>query len=586
MKVKNLFLGSLACLAFAACSNDDDAAVKDPGVQAEGNSYMAVNLTMANDLTRATEDGGYENGTEAESAVSLAKAAFYFYGADGAYITKGAVTQGTGEGEDSGSNGFLTLTNVSDTPNNVENESNALVVLGPTQTQPKYVIAVLNSDVNLENKSMTEVYSTLTDAAISTEKGAFVMTNTTYFDASDNKVYAQEIADGEICESKAAAIANPVDIYVERIVAKIKMDNNRTSGTGLEFELTTDETKEVLNNGTTTSSVQMKVVIDGWKINALNMKSYLIKNLSSNPNSIKNSYNLPAQFRSFWAEDYNYSGNSDNYDGPTYTDLKYYKWNEVVNKENNTYEYCYENTVDQSVVQAEGGDRANTPCMLIAAHTVYSTDGGTSYEDATDLFRYNGQLWLDAAYKNLYMQALKSAGLKWKYTDSEGQEVTADLQSSELTFEYVKVGTTSENKFKRVKLNVTAVTPSVEGATLYDNSDQQVEQANYVSRVNAIFDATDMASSEEGKGTEGYKEGKCYYQVPIEHLFSEKDTEIYGVVRNHIYNLSLTGVTKLGDAVYFPDEELEYIPGERKNYYVAAKLHILSWRVVNQQVEL
>lgn len=572
MKIKNLFLGSLACLAFAACSNDDDTVV-NPGAE-NGNSYMAVNLTMANDMTRATSDGGYLEGTVNESAVKLANAKFYFYGADGAYITTGKVAKGSGEGEDPTSDDFLTLTNVSDDPNNLENQSNALIVLGPTQTQPKYVIAVLNSDVNLDNKSMTEVYASLTDAAITTGKGEFVMTNSTYYDAGENKVYAQVIEAGEICESVAAAVANPVDIYVERIVSKIKMTNE--TGT-LEFPLTTDETKEVLNSGSVAQSVQMKVIVDGWKINALNTSSYLIKNLSQNPNIIKSNYNVPAQFRSFWAEDANYSGNSDSYDGDTYTNLKYYTWTDVTSTTGD-YEYCYENTVSPTNVQADGGDRTNTPCMLIAAHTVYSTNGGSTYQDATDLYRYNGQLWLEAAYKNLYMQALKNAGLKWKYNNGV-EDVTADLVATELTWEFVQATATSKDNFKMVKLNVNDVTPTEGTAALYDGSDNLVDPADYVTTINTIFDATEMAEK-----TEGYKGGKCYYQVPIEHLFSANDT--YGVVRNHIYNLSLTGVTKLGDAVYFPEEELEYIPGERKNYYVAARLNILSWRVVNQQVEL
>ena len=581
MKAKNLFFGALTCLAFAACSNDDEPTVNGGGAQGQ-NSYMAVNLAMASDMTRATTDEGFENGTEEESAVKVANAKFYFYGADGAYITTGTVAKGTGQGQDPTGDDFLTLENVTDdTPNNVQKQSNALIVLGPTQTQPKYVIAVLNSTEDLANKSMSEVYNLLTSAAITTAKGGFVMTNSTYYDASGEKVYAQEIASDEICETVAAAIANPVEIYVERLVSKIKLTNG-TGGT-LEFPLTSDETKEVLNTGSTTTPVQMKVIIDGWRINALNTSSYFIKNLSQNPNTFKTGYNVPGQFRSFWAEDKNYSGNSESFDGNTYADLTYYTFAQVTNTTSN-YEYCYENTVSPTNVQADGGDRTNTPCMLIAAHTVYSTDGGSSYAAVTDLYRYNGQLWTLDTYKNLYLNALKKKYV-WAKDDKSASQSIVD---TDLEWNVVKAsGVTTANDFKQVMLNITAATApadmflyeyTVEGELA---SATKIDVGNVVATINAALSATDMASK-----TEGYKEGKCYYQVPIEHLFSAADNEVYGVVRNHIYNLNLTGVTKLGDAVYFPEETLEYIPGERKNYYVAAQLKVLTWRVVSQNVEL
>ena len=87
-----------------------------------------------------------------------------------------------------------------------------------------------------------------------------------------------------------------------------------------------------------------------------------------------------------------------------------------------------------------------------------------------------------------------------------------------------------------------------------------------------------------------------YYCIPVEHLRGGKfnvgsDLKVtvneadYGVVRNHYYKLTVNSITKLGTAVYNPDEEI--VPNmDPETYYVGAQVNILSWKVVNQSVDL
>ena len=89
--------------------------------------------------------------------------------------------------------------------------------------------------------------------------------------------------------------------------------------------------------------------------------------------------------------------------------------------------------------------------------------------------------------------------------------------------------------------------------------------------------------------TVGYKEGKCYYQIPIEHLYSQTDankTHLYGVVRNHWYKLNISGVKHIGEPVYDPTKVISTVPAKSTDYYLAAELHVLNWHVVNQDVTL
>ena len=60
------------------------------------------------------------------------------------------------------------------------------------------------------------------------------------------------------------------------------------------------------------------------------------------------------------------------------------------------------------------------------------------------------------------------------------------------------------------------------------------------------------------------------------------------MVRNHVYALDVTSIKNLGMGVFDPEEEI--VPddpfNEDKLYQVGANIKILSWKVVNQNVEL
>lgn len=80
--------------------------------------------------------------------------------------------------------------------------------------------------------------------------------------------------------------------------------------------------------------------------------------------------------------------------------------------------------------------------------------------------------------------------------------------------------------------------------------------------------------------------GKTFFYVNIEHL-NNNDTEDghIGIVRNHTYNLTLNSIKNIGNGVFNPDEDI-IITDKDKEFYVGATLKILSWKVVNQGVDL
>ena len=83
-----------------------------------------------------------------------------------------------------------------------------------------------------------------------------------------------------------------------------------------------------------------------------------------------------------------------------------------------------------------------------------------------------------------------------------------------------------------------------------------------------------------------YNGGNTYYYTPIKHLGAAGKIGEYGIVRNHQYVINLQTIKGFGTPVYDPDEIIiPSVPSNNKSY-IAAKINVLSWRLVKQDVNL
>lgn len=80
-----------------------------------------------------------------------------------------------------------------------------------------------------------------------------------------------------------------------------------------------------------------------------------------------------------------------------------------------------------------------------------------------------------------------------------------------------------------------------------------------------------------------WKGGKTYYYVNIEH-FGTVAPYNQGVVRNHIYNLTLQSISGLGTPVFNPKEIINPQKPDDKIFRMRAQINILKWRIVKQDV--
>lgn len=568
---------SIALLSLAVACSKENVSSNQGG--SDANQYMAVDIAMSVGASTKAPAADYRDGSEAESTVNVKNSIFLFYDAYGNFLTSGVISATDGSVDE---NGNLKLT--TNLSGFVEKESKAVIVLGPTRLRPALVLAVLNYDKcdALKNLSLADAHAQVDNNEISTEAGKFTMTNSVYVDGK-NVVNATPISASSVKETKEEALKSPVQIYVEREVAKVNMKAkeglNKTAEGKIYFE--TANAEYVLDG----VKVSARIVVDGWAVNAFNTTSYLVKNVPASwiaTNPFANWYDEAAK-RTFWAQDPNYSGSEeyvfgrDPKDEPgTYKNVQYLSWKEATLNDVNSYSYMYENTADKASAKVNGGELANVPTILIAAH-VEMAQAGAAWKNP-DLYKFGGLFYTNTSLKNYAAEQILKGKLHWEYTTAEGLKIASVLPDQvNATF----VANVADNSGS-VKAEVAAVTAPAEGAKLMKEDNTVIESADWAKTVEDILNGENGFNIAK-KELVCYKKGMCYYQVPIKHNQAADDVA-YGTVRNHIYELTLSKIAKIGNPVFDEDEKLVLIPGEEKNYYVSAELKILKWRVVTQDV--
>lgn len=551
MKIKSLLLGMMTCAALAACTNED--LVENEGGNGVDNStakaYIGIKLAdPTNGFSRAT-DGGYDDGTSEEHYIQNIDFLFY---KNGEFVAKGALA--TGEFDINGNpiNGT-----------NIEANVPAVVVLqgkqgGEGVEYPDQVLAFLNLPASITAQLATkevklqqalETVKSISDIPDFATNNQFIMTNSVYLN-NDNEVQnAVPVSSVNFAQTAEAAKNNPITIYVERVAAKVKMAQKEGGA----------DTPDIGINYNKESGYKLKLQIDGWGINAVNKTSYLVKQIDPSWELGWN-WNNSGDFRSFWAKDDNYGSANYPANWKDYTGkkndspLEYRSWNNVAGNKTAT-QYCLENTMDAATAKNINA----TTYMVIAGHYQLVAPGaseGKDIDESTKLYKYIDKFYLE---EDLLKMIAEQASL---YTLEGGNWTKLDVSNYQIVRASLYDG--------KAQLKAT----SGDFYTAKDeNSKVSVEEAN--------------ARLKENLGTfTAFAGGKTFFYTPIKHLNANKEQDGHiGIVRNHTYALTLNSITKLGHGVFNPDEEIIITPKE-KEFYVAATLNILSWKVVNHDVDL
>lgn len=579
-------LASALMLMVASCSSEDVAG-DDAQIGKGTTSFLAVNIENVGSApaSRSYEqgDGTYENGTQAESKIN--KVRFYFFNGDGTpYLL---VKQDPSQAE---SVNYLDKPVVQHDNNDqtVETKTDAVLVIeGNTKTVPASVIAVINPDV-LENttlhngKSMTisELRTSATGSKFYDTTNGFVMSNSVYESAGQD-ICSTPVANN-VFSTSDKALSNPVDIYVERVNAKVnaKIDKNykRTGETenawtqnkegkyqikvGSIDVITYDETA---NAAPTKTTYPVYAVVQGWQLADANGKAELCKQIKTSWFAGElgiNPWTTSDYHRSFWSESVPFNSGAvtgaNRPVNPSFNDINM----PLSDGFAATPVYTLPNTPDAVVKNPKTSDNDLTK-LIVAAKLVYK-DADNSYKTA-QVCQYRGLTYLgeDAVKKQIvggFKQYLKKTATGG-YQSIEASDITfKTVPGSSVVKDYEVVATLASNVGELyVK----------DGETYKTVSKDNVNAA--LAKEEAQVRSTD---------------GATYYYTPIKHLGDAGKLGEYGIVRNHSYQVTIQNIKGFGTPVYNPDQKIDPMIPSDENTYLAASIKVLSWRVVSSTVDL
>lgn len=566
MKIFKLFPLACAALMMSACSSDDPSNGVSTGVN--NPQYLAVNIVNVGATpTRASEE--YVNGTENENKIT--KVRFYFFNGDGSpYIIKNPGVEGVSGGDPKN---WLEASPTDDTTtpgsSNVEKiTQTVLVINGEQNAAPSAIVAVVNPETvdaaTLQNGGTMRL-SELRNTAVgqnfykkdaSGKVSDFVMSNSVYVNTGED-VCASLVA-GHVATSAEDATKKPVELYVERVVAKVTANVDETAfklGDGTDWDATKYGTKTAVGK---IGDNEVYAVIDGWGLASENGKAEIEKKVDktwSDGNLGFSPWTTSDYHRCFWEQsvafDAGIGGNQPV--NHKYSDLKA-KMNDVL--------YTLPNTPATKVTDLQNNDLTK----LAVAATLKYKDAAGNWHDA-DICRYNGVQFLGV--DNLKKQVALT--FSQYYTSTDAHTYT-QLSASDIDFKDPD-GTMQQYRVTPTLVNDPAKKYYTKTTTGTTPTFTEVPKST-------VLAAIEAAKAEIRKG------GKAYYYVPIKHLGNTGEVAEYGIVRNHFYKITLSGIKGFGTPVYNPDQVVKPVVPTYDDTYLAARVQVLQWRIVNQNASL
>lgn len=583
-------LASALMLTVASCSSEDVAG-GDAQNGKGATSYLAVNIENVGSApaSRAYDQGNgtYEDGTDAESKIN--KVRFYFFNGDGTpyLLVNNEATQQT-------SVNYLEQTvekEGNDHDHTAETKTKAVLVLnGETKAVPASVIAVINPEVldntTLKSGTMTlsELRTSATGSKFYDKTNGFVMSNSVYESAGQD-VCSTPVANSVFATAEDAT-KNPVDIYVERVNAKVnaKIDANYSADKTEKawtknedgkyqikvgsIDVTTYE--ENANATPTTNTYPVYAVVQGWQLADADGKAELCKQISTSWYAGElgiTPWTTSDYHRCFWSksEPITMGAGGNHPVNPKFKDIT----QSLSDAFSTTPVYTLPNTPDNVVTNPTTSVNTLTK-LIVAAKLVYKDKNG-NYNPA-QVCQYRGLTYLgEEAVKK---QIVGGFARYFKKTTTKSGDVYKSIEASDIAFKTVVPGSPESSEVKDYE--VVATLASTVGDLYVKNGDKWTI---------APKDDVNAALAKETAQVRS-TDGATYYYTPIKHLGEAGKLGEYGIVRNHSYQVTIQNIKGFGTPVYDPKKEIDPMIPSDDNTYLAASIKVLSWRVVSSTVDL
>ena len=559
MKFFRLYSLALAgALMLGACSSSDD--LKDGGANVNDKAYLAIRINNVGSVAGSRAADDYSNGTVDENHIESVR--FYFFNSDGTpYILK-ENGQSTGKNWLEKTDGLNT--EKKDEPN-VSMISNPLLVIeGNTGASPAVMLAVINPN-SLDGDKLGNGAKTLDDVKRSsiysqfhtTDNKNFVMSNSVYVDNGVEK--CASIVIGHVATDAETAKGKPVDLYVERVVAKVQptIDADYTATDGRKWIKI--EGKNAMKVGVYGTN-DIYAVVEGWGVADENGKAELVKQVKTTWNDENlgvSVWTSPDYHRCFWSSSVPFAAGGE-------------AGNKPVNHTYNSYAArkltdCAYTLPNAPTSVNEDPYASYLTKMVLATHLVYKD--GEDYKPA-EICQYRGQEYL-------HIDDVKAevANNFADYYIKKGDTRTK-LQPSDIGF------TTKATGIKDYEV-VATLRELAEGETLQKK--ETTEGASSFTDVKK----DDFQKLMNAEPAQIRKDGMAYYYVPIRHLGTDPEKlGYYGIVRNHVYSINIQNMFGFGTPVYDPEKDIDPTIPSNKATYLAARINVLSWRVVKYDADL
>lgn len=571
---------ALASVLFSACASDDTPNSKNDGSDI---SYLSVNLMNVGEApgTRAeyTESGTYEDGTDAESKINGVR--FYFFNSDGSpYMLRNTDKNWMSPNEDINGNN-------NDHEQTVEKISQTVLVIdGEERTAPHSVVAIVNPDAlanDLKNtlgsgaQSLSNMREILDDKFYNgngTGANNFVMSNSVYVSAGA-EVCATQVS-GHVATSAEAANNNPIEIYVERVAAKVSASIDESKWSKGDASSWGDNKWAYKLSDKLNSKYDVYAVLEGWGVADENGRATVEKTISATWNSNElgiSPWTTADYHRCFWSNSVNFG-----------TDMGGNSMNQPVNHSYNAISnalnapvYTLPNTPN---AVGDFGDPMENQLtkFIIAAKLVYKDENG-QWKNA-EICQFKGIQYLGAD-EVLKVVAQENKKYCRKSTAASGDTYTS-LTPADYEF------STSAPANSSVTLKDYEVIPQIKSSVTDDIYEVTTDgNGNVTSSKLVQLNDVNKAIATSANIAQVRTEGRVYYYTPIRHLATDK-TKLgyYGVVRNHSYKINVTSVNGFGTPVFDPEKVIDPTLPSENNSYLSARINVLSWRVVKSNVNL
>lgn len=583
MKKTLLFSVALAGLMLGSCSSSDDlnGGGNNTGSNQSGDGYVAFNINLpsqSGSSSRAGSDNDqFDDGTPNEYDVKDATLLIFEGSTESGATLKSAYKLNTAPWDDKKANENVTTTSATivkeiDAPASAD-DCYALVVLNNngvfTLNENKHTISLDGSSdfagtykefaESLSDKDLTKSGFYMANAPLSSVAGGTAA-------PTGAKITTLVSLKDKIKETESEAKKSLAQIYVERGVAKVTMENPSIT-----------EVDGSYTDATRATKVPFKVT--SWALDNTNKKTYLVRsakgsdgwlNLATEISTVGAKYRFVGSnpvatgvslFRTYFAKDANFdkTENTAALASNSFNRIDASGITHALGSENPLY--CFENTFDVASQNDNTTTRVLIKANLNNKSTFYVINGdeNTIYDK-------------DAVIKEIkkYFLTEYESWIKTNVTIASGSvgEGNLDVDITD------KAGEVAIN-------SITFTNGATTTATLPTGYQQTVKD-----RVGTIQE---------------YKNGESYYFVRIKHFGDDltpwhvsesvmpssaagvyptgpnQDNNYlgrYGVLRNNWYDIQITGVKGLGfsevpDVTTVPDDELKS--------YIAVKINVLSW---------